>query len=82
MVEVDPKFYFEVSPKKNLRLLGPAISEAILNHRYDLPSLPKTIDFSFNPSNVAVNIVRVRINAIKFIFFEADVRTFQIRITA
>ena len=38
--------------------------------------------FPFILSNVVVDIVRVRINAIRFIFFEADVRTFEIRITA
>ena len=45
-------------------------------------SLPKTMNFSFILSNVVVDIVIVRINAIRFIFFEADVRTFEIRITA
>ena len=42
----------------------------------------KTIEFFFILPNVVVDIVRVRINAIRFIFFEADVRTFEIRITA
>ena len=45
-------------------------------------SLPKTTEFSFILSNVVVNIIRVRINAIRFIFFETDVRTFEIRINA
>ena len=50
-----------------------------------LYSLPKTIEpsnFSFILSNVVVDIVRVRINAIRFIFFEADIRNFEVRITA
>ena len=42
----------------------------------------KPSNFSFILSNVVVDIVRVRINAIRFIFFDADVRTFEIRITA
>ena len=37
--------------------------------------------FPFIFSNVAVDIVRARNNAIRFIFFEADVRMFEIRIT-
>ena len=42
-------------------------------------SLSKTIEFL---SNAVVETVRVRINVIPFIFFEADVRSFEIRITA
>ena len=45
-------------------------------------SLPKIIELSSILSNVAVDIVTVRINAIKFIFFEANVRPFEIRIAA
>ena len=45
-------------------------------------SQPKTIEFSFVLSNAVIKIVRVRIDAFRFIFFEADVRTFEIRITA
>ena len=45
-------------------------------------SLPKTIEFSFVISNAVVETVRVRINAIRFTFFEADARSFEIRITA
>ena len=45
-------------------------------------SLPKTIEFFFVLSNAVTKIVRVRIKAFRFIFFEADVRTFEIRITA
>ena len=44
-------------------------------------SLPKTVEFfpvSFERNS---RNLRVRINAIKFIFFEADVRPFEIRIT-
>ena len=43
--------------------------------------LPKIIEF-FIFSNVIVYVIRVRINAIRFIFFEADVRNFEIRIIA
>ena len=42
----------------------------------------KPSNFSFILSNVAVDIVKVQINAIRFIYFEADVRTFEIRIFA
>ena len=42
----------------------------------------KPQNFSFIVSNVVVDIVRIRINPIRFIFFEAEVRTFEIRITA
>ena len=42
----------------------------------------KPYNFPFILSNVVVDIIRVRINAIRFILFEADVRTFEIRITA
>ena len=45
-------------------------------------SLSKTIEFSFVLSNAVVETVRVRINVIPFIFFEADVRSFEIRISA
>ena len=45
-----------------------------------LYSLPKTVDFSFVLSNAVFGTVRVRFNAIPFIFFEAEVRTFEIRI--
>ena len=45
-------------------------------------SLQKTIEFSFVISNAVVETVRVRINAIRFSFFGADVRSFEIRITA
>ena len=44
-------------------------------------SLPKTIEFLFVLSNAIVDTVRVRINAIPFISFEADVRSFEIRTT-
>ena len=37
----------------------------------------KPWNFTFIRSNIVVDIVRVRINAIRFIFFEADVRTFE-----
>ena len=37
----------------------------------------KPSNFSFVLWNVVVDIVRVRINTIRFIFFEADVRTFE-----
>ena len=42
----------------------------------------KPYNFSFILSNVVVDIIRVRINAIRFILLEADVRTFEIRIIA
>ena len=42
----------------------------------NLPVCRKPQNFSFILSNVVVDIVKVRINAIRFIFFEADVRTF------
>ena len=45
-------------------------------------SLPKTVEFSFVLSSTVVKTVGAQINAIRFIFFEADVRTFEIRITA
>ena len=45
-------------------------------------SLPKSVYFPFVLSTAVVETVRVRINAIRFIFFAADVRTFEIRITA
>ena len=38
--------------------------------------------FSFVLSNAVVETVGVQINTIPFIFFEADVRSFEIRITA
>ena len=44
-------------------------------------SLPKTVEFfpvSFERNS---RNLRVRINTIRFIFFEADVRPFEIRIT-
>ena len=44
-------------------------------------SLPKTIEFSFVLSNAVVETVGALISAIPFIFFEADVRPFEIRIT-
>ena len=40
----------------------------------------KPYNFSFTLSNEVVDIVGVRIIAIRFTFFEADVRTFEIRI--
>ena len=46
-------------------------------------SLPKTIEvFLRSFERAVVETVRVRINAILFIFFEVDVRSFEIRITA
>ena len=45
-------------------------------------SLPKTIEFSFVLSNVVVEIVKLRINAIRFIFFKDEFGTFEIRINA
>ena len=42
----------------------------------------KPQNFSFVLSNAVVEPVRVRINAIPFIFFEADVQSFEIRNTA
>ena len=42
----------------------------------------KPLNFSFVLSNAVVEPVRVQINAIRFIFFEADVRSFEIRTTA
>ena len=42
----------------------------------------KPQNFSFVLSNAVVETVRVRINVIPFIFFKADVRSFEIRITA
>ena len=59
-------------------------SEAVVLRIYLLQGsvCRKPSNFSFIFSNVVVDIVRVRINAIRFNFFEADVRTFEIRITA
>ena len=45
-------------------------------------SLPKTVDFFFVLSNAVFETVRVRINVIPFIFFEADIRAFEIIIIA
>ena len=45
-----------------------------------IQSAENHIIFSFVLSNAVVETVRVRINAIPFIFFEAVVRTFEIRI--
>ena len=45
-------------------------------------TVPKTIEFSFILSNAVVETVKVRINAIPFIFFQADVWPFEIRTTA
>ena len=45
-------------------------------------SLQKTIDFSFFLSNAVVETIKARINAIPFTFFEANVRLFEIRISA
>ena len=42
----------------------------------------KPQNFSFVHSNAVVETVRVQINATPFIFFEADVRTLEIGITA
>ena len=39
-------------------------------------------NFFFVLSNAAVETVRVQVNAIPFVFFEADVRMLEIRITA
>ena len=39
----------------------------------------KPYKFSLNLSNAVVTTVKVKINAIRFIVFEADVRTFEIR---
>ena len=52
--------------------------------KFDLPTTvcQKPSNFSFILSNLVLDIVRVQINAIEFIFFDADVRTFEIRITA
>ena len=41
----------------------------------------KTTEFFFHSSNTEVKTVRIQINAIQFIFIEADIRTFAIRIT-
>ena len=59
-----------------------ATKEHKINVRVEC-SLPKTIEFflrSFERSEVVT--VGVRINAIRFNFFEADVRTFEIKLTA
>ena len=45
-------------------------------------SLPKTIDFFFVLWNAVIETVRDQINAIPFIFFQADVPSFEIRIAA
>ena len=44
-------------------------------------SLPKTIEFSFVLSSAVIKTVGAQINAIWFIIFQADVRTFEITIT-
>ena len=43
--------------------------------------LLKTIEFSLRLFETVVKTIKVQINAIKFIFNEAEIRTFEIRIT-
>ena len=44
-------------------------------------SLQKSMEFCFVLLNAAVETVKVQINAIPFIFFQVDVRSFELRTT-
>ena len=63
--------------KTNVFCIKAATNESQVNPLYTVYRKPS--NFSFILSKVVVYIVRIRINAIRFIFFDADVRTFETR---